>query len=211
MRTASLLLFLLAGSAWAADAAVPHEHTGLVTPYTGAPPAVSLSAEDLATLQAGKMVMKQVQRGNGGHAVAFQDIHAAPTTIWSKITNYGMYSSWVNGVKSCSVYKRDGSKIFAQFDLSVMGIGVTYFIKHDYQPASNYLTWTLDYSRQSDLDDSVGYWRLTPLSANPPLTRLEYSVDIRFKGWIPGFVQDFIANKGLSDAVGWVKKQSEAG
>jgi len=209
MRFVCFLLLLTAAPAWAADAAVPHEHTGIVSPYVGAPPAVTLSAADLATLQAGKMLMKQVQRGNGGHAVAFQDIRATPATIWSRITNYGMYASWVNGVKSCSIYRREGSRIFAQFDLSVMGIGVTYFINHNYQPASNYLTWTLDYTRQSDLDDSVGYWRLTPLSADPPLTRLEYAVDVRFKGWIPGFVQDFIANKGLSDAVSWVKKQSE--
>ena len=202
------LLFTLA---LAADPDKPHEHQGIVPAYQGAPPPVTLSAEDQASLGAGKLVTKQVQRGNGGHAVAFQDIHAAPATIWSKITNSGMYSQWVNGVKACKVYRTEGQNIFAEFNLSVMGIGVDYYIHHTYVPASNYLTWTLDYSRLSDLDDSVGYWRLSPLSADPPLTRLEYSVDIRFKGWIPGFVQDFISNKGLTDAVSWVKKRAEGG
>lgn len=204
-------LALAASLAWSADPAQPHGHTGIVAAYQGAPPAVTLSPEDLASLGAGKLVTKQVQRGNGGHAVAFQDIHAAPATIWSKITNYGMYSQWVSGVEAVTVYKKEGAHILAEFNLAVMGAQVDYYIDHTYVPASNYLTWTLDYSRLSDLDDSVGYWRLTPLATDPPLTRLEYSVDVRFKGWIPGFVQDFIAKKGLTDAVSWVKKQSEGG
>jgi hypothetical protein len=88
-------------------------------------------------------------------------------------------------------------------------VGVEYFIRHDYHPDKGYLAWTLDYSRQSDLDDSVGYWRVKPLTTEPPRSRLEYSVDIRFKGWIPGFVAKMIQEKGLSDATTWVKKQSE--
>lgn len=205
-----LATLLLAATVHAADATKPHEHQGIVKPYTGAPPAVTLSADELAKLDAGQLVMKQAQTGNGGHAVAFQNIAATPDRIWSKITNYAMYPTWVDGVEKCTVYKTEGSYIFADFALSVMGIGVEYFIKHTYKPSENYLTWTLDYSRQSDLDDSVGYWRLTPITADPPVTRLEYAVDIRFKGWIPGFVQTYISSKGLTQAVAWVKKQSEA-
>lgn len=209
-RLLPLIALIAAGSAAAADANQPHEHQGIVAAYTGAPPAVPLSSDDLAKLAAGQMVMKQVQRGNGGHAVAFQDIKATPEKIWSKINNHAMYPQWVSGVKSCSDYRKEGPYTWTAFGLSVLGTSVDYFIKHTFVPSQNYLTWTLDYTRQSDLDDSVGYWRLTPLSASPPSTRLEYSVDIRFKGWIPGFAQDFIANKGLTDAVSWVKKQSEA-
>jgi hypothetical protein len=120
-----------------------------------------------------------------------------------------MYPTWVDGVARCAVYKKEGSSIYTDFGLSVMGIGVDYFIKHTYRPSEGYLTWTLDYTRLSDLDDSVGYWRLTPVTADPPVTRLEYAVDIRFKGWVPGFVQSHISSKGLTTAVAWVKKQSE--
>lgn len=205
-----MVLSLLTLTALAADATKPHEHQGKVAAYTGAPPAVTLTTDDVAKLEAGQLVMKQSQAGNGGKAIAFQHIAATPDRIWSRITNYAMYPSWVDNVEHCKVYKTEGPYIFADFGLAVMGIDVQYFIKHTYKPSEGYLTWTLDYSRQSDLDDSVGYWRLTPVSSSPPVTRLEYAVDIRFKGWIPGFVQSYISSKGLTSAVAWVKKQSEA-
>lgn len=203
-----LVAALVAAPALAADPTKPHDHHGVVTPYKGAPPKVTLSADDEAKLAAGQMVQKQLQNGNGGHAVAFMNINATPDKIWSKITAFNMYPSWVENVQKCTVYGRSGSIINVDFALSVMGIGVEYYVRHDYQPTQGYLTWTLDYSRQSDLDDSVGYWRVTPLSATQ--SRLEYSVDIRFKGWIPGFVQDMISSKGLTSATAWVKKQSES-
>lgn len=203
-----MLFALMLSLAHAGDASKPHDHQGLIASYKGAPAKVTLSADDEAKLAAGQMVQKQGQSGNGGHAVAFMNINATPDKVWSKITNFASYPSWVENVTKCQVYKKEGSNIFVEFGLSVMGINVGYFIRHDYQPTQGYMTWALDYSRQSDLDDSVGYWRVTPLS--PTQTRLEYSVDIRFKGWIPGFVQDMISTKGLTTATSWVKKQSES-
>lgn len=209
MRHAFLLLPLLtlSAAALAADPNAPHEHQGVVAAYKGAPPKITLSADDEAKLAAGQMVQKQGQVGNGGHAVAFMNVNATPEKIWSKITSFSSYPSWVDNVTKCSAYKKEGSLQYVEFGLSVMGISVAYYIKHDYQPTQGYLTWTLDYSRLSDLDDSVGYWRVTPVSAT--VSRLEYSVDVRFKGWVPGFVQDMIGSKGLTTATSWVKKQSE--
>ncbi len=204
-------LVVLSVSALAADAAAPHPHQGIVAAYQGAPPAVTLSPEESAKLAAGELVLKQVRRGNGGHGVAFMDIAAPPATIWSRIVNYPMYPRWVDNVEACEVYKRDGANIYTRFVLDPMGMTVEYFIKHTYNPTAGWLTWTLDYSRKSDLDESVGYWRVTPITAEPPRSRLEYSVDIRFDGWVPQFIQDTISKKGLTNAVSWVKQQSEGG
>ena len=204
---AVVLVLLGGGSALAADAKQPHNNQGIVAAYKGAPAVVTLSADDEAKLSAGQMVQKQGQTGNGGHAVAFMNINATPDKVWSKITSFSSYPTWVDSVNSCTTYKKEGSLIYVDFVLSVMGIGVQYYIKHDHQPSLGYMTWTLDYSRLSDLDDSVGYWRVSAIS--PTVTRVEYSVDIRFKGWIPGFVQEMISSKGLMTATSWVKKQSE--
>ncbi len=205
-----LSLWLVADT-FAADANKPHEHQGIVPAYKGAPPALSLSASELATLQSGSMVLKQVAipGAAGGRGVAIMDIRASVATIWSKVTAYARYPEWVENVTACGNYRVSGNEMYTRFLLNVMHMDVEYFIHHSYHPEANYLTWTLDYSRNSDLDDSIGYWRVTPLTTEPALSRLEYSVDIRFKGWIPGFVQDMIAKKGLSSATSWVKKQSE--
>jgi ribosome-associated toxin RatA of RatAB toxin-antitoxin module len=200
-----MLVFLL--TALAADPNLPHEHQGVIAAYKGAPPAISLSETDLATLTAGQQVQKQFQVGNGGRAAAIMDIAASTDKVWSKILSFSSYPSWVENVSACEVYKTEGSNIYARFLLSVMGMSVEYYIKHTLNKAAGYMTWTLDYSRQSDLDDSVGFWRVTALSSAK--TRVEYSVEIRFKSWIPGFVADMIRSQGLTSATSWVKKQSE--
>lgn len=202
-------LLVLTVAALAADAGKPHRHQGIVAAYKGAPPAVTLAAEESAKLDAGEMVLKQVRSGNGGTGVAFMDIAATPETIWSRITNYAMYPTWVENVAACEVYRREGQNIWTRFVLDPFGMEIEYFIKHTYNPAEGWLTWTLDYTRQSDLDESVGYWRVTPITKSPPRTRLEYSVVVRYEGWVPQFVQDSISKKGLTNAVSWVKKRSE--
>jgi ribosome-associated toxin RatA of RatAB toxin-antitoxin module len=209
-----LAALVLAFAAFAADPAAPHTHRGVVAAYKGAPPAVPLAADDATRLAAGELVLKQVRTGNGGHGVAFMDIKAAPPTIWSRIVNYAKYPEWVDNVKACEVYRRDGANIYTRFVLDPLGMNVEYFVKHTYNPTAGWLTWTLDYDRLSDLDDSVGYWRVTPLPAaadGAVKSRLEYSVDIRFTGWIPGFAQDMISKHGLTNAVTWVKQRSEGG
>lgn len=204
-------LLLLLHPALAADASVPHPHRGSVTAYKGEPPPVALEAGDLATLAAGKVVLKQQKVESGGRGVAFMDISATPTRIWSKITDYANYPKMVGRVAECSNYRVSGDHIFTRFVLDVMGSEVEYFIDHTYRPDKGYLTWTLDYTRKSDLDDSVGYWRVTPQSTEPLRTRLEYSVDIRFTGYVPGFIADMVSKKGLTDATSWVKRESEGG
>jgi hypothetical protein len=202
-------MLLALATALAADPNAPHPHHGLVTPYTGAPPPLSFSAADLAQLEAGKVVLKQQQVESGGRGIAVMNIHATPAAIWSKITDYADYPKMVDKVSACGNYKVVGNELYTRFVLDVMGMDVEYYVHHTWHPEANYLTWTLDYSRKSDLDDSVGYWRVTPLTTSPALSRLEYSVDIRVSGLVPGFVQDMIAKKGLTDATSWVKRESE--
>lgn len=204
-----LLGLLLATPAFAADPSVPHDHQGKLAAYKGAPPPLALTSEETAKLQAGESVLKQTKGDNGGRGIAVLDVHATPDTIWSKITNYKMYPTWVDHVTTCEVYKQEPGLIYTRFVLGTMGMSIEYYIKHVDRRSEGYLTWTLDYSRLSDFDDSVGYWRVTPLSSNPPLSRLEYSVAILMKGYVPDFIVDMVTNKGLTNATAWVKKQSE--
>ena len=204
-------LLLLPLLAFAADPAKPHGHTGKIATFRGAPPAVSLSPAELATLQSGQVVLKQAESGNGGRGIALMDVRATPDTVWSRITNFAMYPKWIDNVSVCEVYRAEGGHIYTRFILDPIGMKFEYFIDHVLNKPAGYMTWTLDYTRLSDFDDSVGYWRVTPLTTSPALTRIEYSVGIQFKGWVPGFMADMISEKGLINATAWVKKQSEDG
>ena len=72
------------------------------------------------------------------------------------------------------------------------------------------MTWTLDYERKSDFDDSCGYWYVIPHPDNPEQwTRVYYSVEVSMFDWVPKFVVNFLSTKALTDATAWVKKYSE--
>jgi len=153
--------------------------------------------------------MKQVQEGSGGRGIAIQDVHASPEVIWAKINDFPNYPGMVDNVKSCTVYEKTDDHIKVGFVISAVMMNVEYYIDHVYHPSEGYMTWTLDYLRESDLDDSVGFWRVEPIPNKPGWTRLFYSVEVRLKGWVPGIVEDMIAKKGLPKATGWVKRESE--
>lgn len=206
------LFTLLAAPALAADATQPHPHHGVLPKFGGVPALPSLSADDLATLAKGEPVLKQAKNADGsGRGIAVQDVHAAPDRIWSRITSFAQYPKWVEGVYECGVYEKANDKIKARFVIGAMMVKEEYFIEHTFRPDQHYLSWTLDYARLSDLDDSVGYWRVEPLPEKPGYSRVYYSVQVKLSSWVPSFVEDMLSKSGLTKATAWVKRESEKG
>jgi hypothetical protein len=97
--------------------------------------------------------------------------------------------------------------IYTRMKIGFPMLTLQFYVKHLYYPELNSLTWTLDYSRKSDLDDSCGYWYVVPISSNK--TRVFYAVEVSIFDWVPSFVVHFLKNKALTDATAWVKKYSE--
>ena len=211
MRFVFWMIAVLPGLAWAADATTPHEHQGLIQAFSGAPPAVQLQRADLMTLRKGEPVLKQQNDGeSGGRGVAVFRVNADRDTVMDVILDYGSYATWIKDLTVSEVYQKSGNNLFVRFVTRAVAVNVEWFIKHEINRSDYWVTWTLDYTRNSDLDDSVGYWRLKEVPNQPGVTQVEYSVDIRLKGWVPGFVKNLLVNRGLEDATSWVKTQSES-
>ena len=210
IRTPLLTLSLLTATAFAADPNAPHPHQGVLTPYPTPPTAPALDASELAKLAEGDSIRKQTRGEGGGRGIAVQDIHASPEQIWSKILDYGNYPNMVDGVLECETYETGTNDVKARFKIGAMGTRVEYYIDHEVHTDDNWMTWTLDYTRESDLDDSVGYWIVEPVADRPGYTRVYYSVAVQMRGWVPGFIESMIARKGLTQATEWVKRESEA-
>ena len=201
-------------TAEAADASKPHPHQGALSAYTGAPPRVTLTPEELERLAAGKPVLKQTQTASGegaaGRGVSVQDIHAEPAIIWDRILDYAAYPKMVDNVKTCEVYAREGEHIKVHFIIGAPLISIEYFIDHIYRPAEGWMTWRLDYSRTSDFDDTVGFWRVEALPDKPGWSRVYYSVELKAAGWVPPALENAFATMGLNKATSWVKREAEA-
>lgn len=203
------LLTVCATHAHAADAARPHPHRGVLKPYPRPPPALKLSESERKRLDTGKTVMRLTEGEAGGRGMAIFKVSAAPDVTWATIRDFSSYPKWIDEVEKCDVYRQDGGKIDVAFRIKSFPITVDYFIHHDYDIAGRWGTWTLDYTRESDLDDNVGFWRVSPVDGHPDQSIVEYSVDIKLRGWVPAFVRELLVDKGLKQATSWVKLQSE--
>lgn len=204
---------LLGNLGWAANPNEPHPHQGILPAYDGAPPPPELSAEDLAKLEAGEPVLKQVQtkkgEGAGGRGVGIQDIHADPATIWSRITDYAKYPVMVDNVKLCEEYERAGDHVKVKFIIGAPLVSIEYYIDHVVHTDAGWMTWRLDYSKHSDFDDTVGFWIVDPLEERPGWTRVFYSADVKAAGWVPAPIENAFSTVGLKKATAWVKREAE--
>ena len=204
------IALLISNPSWSADPNKPHPHQGIPTQFKN-PKRSDLTATQEAKLKSGQSVKTQVKAGNGGRGIAVMDIQATPDRVWQIITSFEKYPDWIDELSLCEVYGKSDESVKAKFIISTLMIKVEYYIQHRLHKADGYLTWSLDYSKESDLDDSTGYWLIYPSPADPTKTRVEYSVDIRIKGWVPSFIEDMLADQGLEDATRWVKRESEKG
>jgi len=193
-----------------------HPHQGKVTPFQPGDPKVKLDGKALNILKQGKPYQTQVQSGTGGRGMVVQDVKAPTSVVWDRILDYNNYAKMVPKTIDSKNYKvqkhRDGSQtIYTRMKIGMGPVRLTFYVKHEYVPKLNSLTWTLDYDNyKSDFDDSCGYWYVIPHPENPEQwTRVYYSVEVSMYDWVPQFVVNFMSSKALTDATGWVKKFSE--
>ena len=220
-RARLILVLALVAAADAARKGVPHAHQGKLNPFVPGLPTVKLTSGDRAKLENGDMIVQQVQDKAvaGGRATAVQLIHAPPKVIWDQLLDLNSYSKKVGKLSECAKYYEKstmppGSKqIKARFLVNAApGFNYEYYCDHAYVPSKQSLTWTLDYTKDSDFDDVCGHWYVAPhkTAKGDDWSAVYYSADIALKGYVPGFVMNVLTGSALKSAVGWVKKHSEA-
>ena len=144
-------------------------------------------------------------------AVAVFRISAPPAPVWSVLSEFGSYPEWIDGLVESDIYRREGDDIYVKFRYQHWLAGeYTYYIHHTYPgEQTGWGTWTLDYSRRSDLDDSVRFWRVSSVPGDPLRSDVTYFTDVRLKGWLASLTRDAMVSSALHIAAGWVKEQSE--
>jgi len=179
---------------------------------------MSLPADYNAT----KNPQTQVMSGESGRGLVVQDVDAPTNIVWDRILDYDNYSNMVPKTvesKNYNIIEHRPTKannylereIYTRMKVGFPMLKLEFFIRH-YLHIKEYksLTWTLDYTKESDFDDSCGYWYCVPHPDDPDeRTRLYYSVQVSMFDWVPAFVVDFMSKKALTDATAWVKKYSE--
>ncbi|CAM9689553.1 unnamed protein product [Scytosiphon promiscuus] len=200
-----------------------HPHQGKVKPYKPGMPDIKLTKKQLTDLNGGDLVQDMLKGetdedgGKGGRALAVQDINAPAEYVWDRILDFGNYNKMVPKVTECKNYEtqtlRNGTEIYkTNLKLNVFGVKLNSFFFHSYFPSKSSMTWTLDYTKKSTLDDSVGFWHVAKHPAQDKQddwSRVYYSVQLRIPSWIPGIVIGYLNKKAIREATTWVKRESE--
>jgi len=197
-----------------ADPSKPHIHKGSIEPFkAGAPP--PLSSSDLASLAAGKSVQRTVEVNGAGRATAVFDVAAPASLVWECILDLKNYPRMVPGVSAMELYKGPSSSggvttTGAKWTLSMLGYRLSYFLETRYEARLNCMTFRLDYSRESDLDDSVGYWHVVPVTLpdGSEGARVTYMAALALRGWFPKSVIDILFATTLGKATAWVSEEA---
>ena len=119
---------------------------------------------------------------------SIQEIDAPSSVVWKLLTEFERYPRFIKGISACKPYHSrrtltGGKLVDARYEVKVGTFKVCYSLEHQYEPLKNCMVWHLDYSRKSDVFDSVGYWYVEPLG--PEQSRVYYTTNSLLPAWIP--------------------------
>ena len=139
--------------------------------------------------------------------VGIQDIEAPPDVVFGRICDWPNYHRMIKDVKKCEVYRRgwtlSGCRVAcAKYEIAVPMTKLDFYVEHVYDPLNHAMSFSLDYTRKSDVADQVGYWYCEKLAGG--WTRLYYSTDFQIPRWVPPFAKGFILKLAAKSSVTWV-------
>lgn len=196
----------------AATADEPHYHQGKLTPYAIGPPSVMLTADDEDKLESGKALMQAIVGGDGAtrRMVMVRNIPVPAAIVMDRIMDIENYETMVKGVDRVKAYsdiEEDGVRTLkCSYEIHALHMHFKYWMSHIYDPEQQCMIFRLDYSRKSDIDDSVGYWFVEP--RGPVDCRVYYSCDTKMRGWVPAPIYVLLTKTALKQATVWVFDES---
>lgn len=174
--------------------------------------------EVLAILDQGESYHDQTIEGYSGSGIVIQEIHASLATIWKILVDFDKYPQRIPKVAACEPYTGMGNYIHQHLTLGYRWLSLHVYVQHElqYSPNNNHhnhhhvLLWTLDTMKNSDLEESTGYWYIEDHPTKVGWSRVTYHVHVTLMEWVPSFVWKFMTKQALEEATSWIKKYSEA-
>ena len=208
------LCFLEAG---AEDATRAHAHTGIFRRHTpGSPQSAGLRLTaaarkrllDSAQAESSVMALPETPTSPKGtmRCSSVQLVHAPVSAIWETLTSLPNYPKFVGGISRVEPYSSrptlTGGQLFcAHYTLCVGPLyKVKYFVEHRHEPLQKSMVWQLDYSRSSDVYDSVGFWHVEPVDGGRCI--VSYTQDSLLPSWIPLPLKKSFTNAAMRACTG---------
>lgn len=199
------------GSVLAADETMKHYHRGKLPKYELSAPSIMLSAGDEEVLNKGKALMQVIVQADGKRRLLMvRDVATPAWVVMERILDFPAYPRMVKGCDAMVPYhdKREGKKriMRAAYEIHAGPMNFKYYMHHEVDEKQKCMTFHLDYDRQSDLDDSVGYWYVQPTGAEE--CRVYYACDTTLRGWVPSPVYSLLGKTALKQTTTWVNEEA---
>jgi len=194
----------------AADPCRPHPHQGVLTKYERKHPSeygLTVNGVSRKKLRQQAVCRMLVFPNGYKRCTAIRDVEAHPDLVFSRIIDFSAYPRMISGITRCDVYRR-GTRgltrnVRARYRVRELGVTLEAFMDHEFELGGRRcLTFSLDYSRRSDISDTVGYWYVERVDGQ--FSRLYYSIDSSMPMWLPPPLRDALLNVAAKRATGWV-------
>ncbi|TNE87679.1 MAG: hypothetical protein EP330_17545 [Deltaproteobacteria bacterium] len=176
----------------------------------GRPTPPALPTEHADDFASGDVVL--VDDPNDGDAMyAYLSIDAPRDKVWEALNNPALIESSSSTITQCKPYQDETASavrtIKLHYILSVAWSEVTYYIHRQHHIGENYLEWTLDRDKQSDILVADGYYVLEEPS--PGKTHLIYWSKSVSGRKVPAWIRDMLTGRALKGWLDTVKSTSE--
>jgi uncharacterized membrane protein len=133
-------------------------------------------------------------------------VNAPPAVVYSVVTAFAEYPSWVNDLKAVTVVASDdaGRALDVEFRAAAFGRSSTYTLRYDYAKEPEVLSWS---QVKGDLTARLdGLYRFELAGAG---TLVHYELEVDLLVPIPGFVKTRAAQRIIAQALRELKARAE--
>ncbi len=172
-----------------------------------------LSVTDIASLEAGKIVVLKQDSGEGKNKksliMASLLFDQPINKVWDMLKQTDRQKEYLPHLREAKIIQGDNNGNITEFMLKIMFFNIRYRVDHKFNNAAYRLSWHLDPNYKNDLKELYGYYHLYKVDDTHTLARYGSKVDIGLL--VPGFIEDALTRKDLPTALGNVKKWVDSG
>jgi hypothetical protein len=192
MRTLLVAILLFAMPAMAAKPAIP-----------------ALTEDESAAIANGEVVLRD-DPSDAEAMYAFVEIAAERSKVWKALNDADLIESSSSTISQCEPYAdvTDAGvrTIKLHYILNVAWSEVVYYIHRQHHTTEDYLEWTLDADKTSDIVQADGYY---VLSERNDKTLLVYWAKTNSGRKVPAWIKDMLTGRALKGWLDTVKTTSE--
>lgn len=178
-----------------------------------APPAFAFDETERATLDDGGTVHRYERWNDIDGGVAAIVVDAPEDVVWKHILDYDRYVKFMPYVTASTLDETtpgaDQTVYDCSMELTTKGIVTRYTVRNVHVAPQGYMTFTMLPLAGNPLREATGYWRVEPWQDDPTRTVMAYRIDIDTAWYVPAFVKNKAADRGLPTVAALIAKQAE--